>query len=482
MRNDNDEAVYSNEVEITILPGPAKRVRVTATPSELLINDPNVFSVIMVNVTDTAGNAVEQGTLVRFETTLGSIIPTILTGANGIALARLYPNGQVGVAEIRASVTLPGGETIVGLATVTFIGGMANSIRISANPETISAAETGGVTNSEIRAMIFDGNGVPITYIAMVVFELPDESEVPDGCSWPNRQQIDSARTGNSMAVISLNAGLRNGPVFVRAYTWRDLARTDTVRAQGYFVTVEGGADREPPHLEIGFNPDGDDAGGGTWQIPVWARVTDAGGNPWRDNIPVGFTVIPDDAASIDPGHTGNDIGLGSANGVAWSWLYYHSVNSMDSVTIRAEVEVEDGQVTEDMRIRLPLQDATLELNVDPQNWQFDRERPDDTCSIRIWTIVQDGHQININGVPIHFRTDRGRFYTRESVEDPYIDCGREAIVANPQGSATVYLRGRIGDFFWEDEFGREVTVHIEAWIEGSDVQADPGFIFFTRH
>jgi hypothetical protein len=264
--------------------------------------------------------------------------------------------------------------------------------------------------------------------------------------------------------------------------------RTDTVSVILSTVQVVAGP---PAAIDIDVNDDGDDAGGGTWQIPVSARVYDAHLNPVANNIPVGFTVIPDDIATIDPGFTGNDIGAGATQGLAYAFLYYHSVKTFEPFTIQAEVQVANGQITAQRQHKLPLQDGTLELNVDPQNWMFDRGRPDDTCLVRVWVVLQDGHQINIDNGPILFRTDRARFFWRNQVGGRYTQFFPEPArkytgVVNqnhnePNGVATVYLRGKMADFYLDD-FTLEVTVHIEASVEGYDVTADPGFLFCTRH
>jgi len=487
--NDDDSIVYSNEVEIELLPGPPNNIRLTANPGELMTSDPQAFSRIEATVTDTAGNAVEQGTLVRFTTTSGDMTPVAITDATGRATARLTPGVTAGVAEVTGTVTLSGGATISGVTTVTFVAGDPNSIRITADPEVIQAAETGGNSNSTISALIVDSNGNPVGRPTTVVFTLPNEPEGRNGCTWPNGTKIDSTRTDNGIAQLSLSAGLMNGPVFIKAYTWRDPDttwenwednipgqwRVDTVRAQGYFVRVEGGVPIEPPMIEIGYDTDGDDGGGGTWQIPVSARLLDSDENPWPNNVPVGFTLLPNDAGSIDAGTTGNDIGFGSEPGVAWSWLYYHSVKSMDFVTIQAEVQLEDRQVTAQMRIQLPLQDGTLQVVVDPQNWQFDRESPDDTCLVRIWSMVQDGHQINIDNVPIRYSTSRGRLYTRDGVGEPWVDRGREVIVTSEE---SLYLRCRLSDL--EDGPGYVGSIIINADLPGYGVEADPAFLFVS--
>jgi len=256
------------------------------------------------------------------------------------------------------------------------------------------------------------------------------------------------------------------------------VARTDTISIVLSAVPVVAG----PPHsIDLDIRNEGEDAGGGTWQIPVSARVWDVHRNPVADRIPVVFTVDPE-IATIDPGFTGNDIGQGSTSGIAYSWLRYHSFNTGDSVTITAEVQVPDGILTAERSLILPLQQGVLSLEVDPQNWMFDRARPNDTCTIMVTATLIDGHQIMVSGLPILFRSDRARFYWRDSIDDPFTpyfpDPARRIV---EHGSARVYLRGIMSDFFLDD-FSLETTPHVESSVEGYEVASDPAFIFVTRH
>ncbi len=500
--NDNDTAVYSNEVEITLLPGPPNQLRVVASPTELFTGDPNTFSTITAIVTDTAGNAVVAGTLVRFSTTMGDVTASSVTDSDGRALARLTPGVSSGVAEVTGTVTLIGGVTVQGLTTVTFVAGNPNVIQISANPLAIAVKETGGIETTTLTAIVLDPNGNPIGRSTWVVFTLLNQPPPPQGSAFSNRTQVDSSRTANGVAVMSMNSGYQIGGVLIKAYTWRDPDtlwtdtshtetlpwRVDTVSVILSTVQVVSGP---PAAIDVDVNDHGDDAGGGTWQIPVSARVFDAHLNPVANNIPVGFTVVPDDIATIDPGYTGNDIGAGATQGLAYAWLYYHSVKTFEPFTIQAEVQVANGQITAQRQHLLPLQDGTLELNIDPQNWMFDRGRPDDTCLVRCWVVLQDGHLININNGPVLFRTDRARMFWRNQVGGRYVQFFPEPArkytgVVNQNhnerpGQATVFLRGKMADFYLDD-FTLEVTVHIEASVEGYDVAADPGFLFCTRH
>jgi len=495
--NETGDSTSSNQVEVTLLAGPPSGIRITAIPNTLYTNDPAAFSTITAFVTDTSGNPVRQGELVSFSTTKGDVMPSALTDTLGRAMSRLTAGVESGVAVITGSVTTPTG-TITGTATVTFVAGYPNVMEMSSDPGQIAVAGTGQISTATIRATVKDANGNVVGVPAMVVFQLLNNPAPPLGCNINNHGDIDSARTANGTAVVSVNAGEQIGGVLIRAYTWRDpdegnagvdgRPRTDTVSVILSTLAVVSGP---PFQLDIDVNDNGDDAGGGTWQMPVSARVWDVHRNPVADRVPVVFTVDPQ-IATIDPGATGNDIGQGITVGIAYSYLRYHSVNTFDPITISAEVQVENGQISADRAHVLPLQDGVLSLTVDPQNWMFDRARANDTCLIRCTAILTDGHQININGGPILFRTDRARYYWRNlRLQGRYIPFFPElarrftGLVNNENneenGHATVYLRGVMDDFYL-DAFTLEVTVHCEANVEGYDVAADPAFVFMTRH
>lgn len=488
--NADSSVIRSNEVYIRLLPGPPSRITVSANPRQLITGDPNQFSTITALVTDTVGNPVVEGTLVRFETTMGNVAPpTSLTDSTGRATTRLFPGVSAGSAEITATVSTPAGD-ISGRTTVQFIAGNPNSIELSADPLQIAVAGTGGNSTSTLRAVVKDPNGNLIGTAVTVVFELLREPPPPAGCNINQRGQRDSAVTANGVAVASINAGTQIGGKLVRAYTWRDPAtRRDTVSVILSTLAVVAG----PPYqIDIDVNDDGQDAGGGAWVVEVSARVWDIHRNPVANNIPVVFTVDPE-IANISPGHTGNQGRIGNPTpGLAYADMVYNSVNTFDPITIMAEVQTVGGQITGQREHTLPLQDGVLTLNVDPQNWMFDRNRPNDLCNIRVWAILVDGHQILINGAPILFTSNRGRFWWYDFQARRYVEFYPEparkitglvdARNNERRGHATVWLRGIMDDFFL-DPFTLEVTVQINAVVEGyQDVQADPAFVYMTRH
>jgi len=484
-----DETVESNEVIINLLPGPASTVTVSATPSELITNDPDSFASIIAVVSDTVNNPVAQGTLVRFSTTLGNITPTAITDENGHAEVRLVPELEAGTAVITATVETPSGGEINGSATVTFISGRPNSIELFADPGQVAVAGTAGNSTSTIRAEVRDANGNLVGIQTPVTFELMHEPPEPEGCNFNDHGQSDVSMTNNGIATVSLNAGTQIGGKVIRAYTYRDEEQQDTVSVVLSTMAVISG----PAHsLDIDLNDEGDDADGGAWRIEVSARVYDMHHNPVANNLPVVFSVEPE-IASISAGFTGNESWANESEpGLAYATLTYQSSETFSDIVITAAVATQDGQISGEKEHILPLQDGVLELYMDPGNWMFERQRPNDECNIRVWAVLKDGHQALINNAPILFRSEKGMFswlnFQTGNFELFYPDIVRKysgvvsEIHNEESGQATVYMIGVMDDFFLED-FSVTASCQIEAYLEGyEDVQADPKFIIFNRH
>ncbi|MFH0766290.1 MAG: Ig-like domain-containing protein, partial [Calditrichota bacterium] len=481
------ERIYSNVVEITLVSGPPNQILLSTSRPQLTTNDPEAFAMITAAVLDTAGNPVRQGYMINFTTSLGTIQPSGVTDENGRAIVRLTPGTVSGTALISATYTPMGGNPISAQITVQFLAGVPNTLELSADPLHIQVAGTGGLTYSTISATVKDANGNNITVPTTVVFELLNEPPEPAGCNFNGRGQRDSSRTANGIAVATLNSGEQIGGKLVRAYTWRDSLRRDTVSTINSNVAVVAGP---PFQLDIDVNDDGTDAGGGAWVIEVSARVWDIHRNPVADRIPVVFTVDPE-IATIDPGYTGNEGRAGApVPGLAYADMIYNSVNTFDPIQISAEVQTRQGIIAGTREHILPLQEGSLDLHVDPANWMFQEGSED--AVIRCWVVLKDGHEILINNGPILFTSNRGRFYWFNFRRNRY-----EMFFPNPArkytgvvdiennempGQATVFLNVIEPDIFL-DPFTLEVTVQINAAVEGyDDVAADPAFIFFTRH
>ncbi|MCF7810037.1 Ig-like domain-containing protein [bacterium] len=496
--DNGDTLVYSNMVEIELIAGPPTRVSVRPDPYDLYTTEPTVFSTITATLRDTANNHVSEGYLVTFAATLGTLDRvSASTDQNGQASVQLRPGVTSGRSVITATVNTRQGD-IYGTTTVDIRAGEGNSIELSANPVNIAVAGTGVNSSSTITASLFDPNHNLVQTAHWIIFRILNESPYDEGGShFRNRAQIDSAQTSNGRASVILNAGTISGPKLLRAYAVFGEDREDTVSTILSRVSVTSGP---PEFINVGFDNEGVDIGGGAWQVEVSARVFDMYMNPVADNIPVVFTT--DSVATVGEGVTGNLNRHGqSIKGMAFASLEYQSENTFDTTYIEAEVNSPSGIKRGERRITLPLQRGILTLDVSPGNWMIDYE-PDAvfTCQAEL----RDGHGTAINNAPVIFTATRGQFYwydhrpghgggdyiAYDYLADPpepaikYTGWNLPEHVEHREepGQATVYLMGEMYDFFL-DPVTPEVNIQMNARVVGNDdVMADPVVITVTRH
>jgi PKD repeat protein len=122
---------------------------------------------LTATVLESAGTFVQNGTVVTFTTTLGTLEPAEARTQNGKATVRLHAGTRSGTATVRAvSGSATGsGEEASNQVTIAIGGAAAGRVAISANPTNVSA--TGG--SSVVTAIVFDtsGNriqGVPVSF------------------------------------------------------------------------------------------------------------------------------------------------------------------------------------------------------------------------------------------------------------------------------------------------------------------------------
>ncbi|MDP8229298.1 MAG: Ig-like domain-containing protein, partial [Candidatus Electryoneaceae bacterium] len=493
-----DITITSNEVQIELVPGPPAFVLVQANPSVLQIGEIDEHADITAAVFDSVGNPIRDNTaLVQFATTLGTVEPASTPTVNGIAQVLLRPGVVAGNAQVSATVDGVAGP-ISAQTSVRFISGGGSTIQLSASPLQIQVIGTGGNSVAEIRASVRDANGNMTEVATPVVFTILPEADMNGTSRLNNDMRKDTSMTSNGIARASLTAGEKTGPQLIRAYTLTADGEPTGVIATLSNVAVVAG----PPNaVDIDVNDLGTDAGGGAWSVEVSARVFDTYQNPVTDSIPVMFTVR-EGIASVTAGYTGNEGTSGEpVRGLAYGTMTYNSEVTFDSVTVVAycRTELVDSVGGELLHV-LPLQEGNLQLHDDPINWMFERNSPD-SCDVRVWAILVDGHQILIDNAPIHFTTSRARFFYiwryvpsvayRMFFPEPAIrftgpendgDVNERRVDDDARGHAEVWLRGYEQDFYL-DPFTLEVTVQIEACVEGyDDVTSDPVFLFCTRH
>ncbi len=492
-----DSIVVSNEVAISLLPSPPSFIRLVANPTELNAGEFGARSTITAIVQDTSGNAVSAGQTVQFTTTKGNVIPEAQTDNNGQALSSLIPGGEAGYATVTGTVSTWWGS-ISGSCTVTLQGGTPDVITLTADPTEIGLGNAGEIHSSTLTATLFDAFHNLVTQPTWVAFELINSPDPPLGPNI-NNHHLDSARTENGIAHVILNPGTQIGGILVRAYAFRDPAgspgpdsipRTDTVSVINSQVSMVAGP---PFNLDLDVDSRGEDAGGGLWEVEVSARVWDIHRNPVNAGYPVTFTVSPQ-IATIDNGATGNVSRNGrSSAGSAYALMRYNSNETFSAITIHAEIQTPEGLIENDLAYTLPLQRGRIILAADPGNWMFDRQRPNDTCVVRVWGTVRDGHDVLINNAPVNFTTERARFYWknfgRNQQMTPFFPNPAQKLTGvqdnnnnEDPGVATVYLRGVMSDFYLDD-FTLEFGVRVQAAVNGyDDAVSEPITIQLSRH
>jgi len=118
-------------------------------------------------VLEKGGQPVQNGTTVRFTTSLGRVDPVEVQTRNGIAVTTFFAGDTSGVADVRASSGAAGsgtaaeGAAATNLITFTLGAAATDSISIRANPSSVPA--TGGTV--EVVAVVLATNGRPVSGI-----------------------------------------------------------------------------------------------------------------------------------------------------------------------------------------------------------------------------------------------------------------------------------------------------------------------------
>lgn len=128
---------------------------VSATPNEIGVNG---TSTIRVTALKANGTPVNPGTLIRFDTTVGTIADQVETDESGVAVTTLRGDGRIGT----ATVTARSGSAESATVEVQ-VGKTASSVSLQATPT--SVPETGGQV--ELLALVRDDQGQPLPNVAV---------------------------------------------------------------------------------------------------------------------------------------------------------------------------------------------------------------------------------------------------------------------------------------------------------------------------
>jgi hypothetical protein len=117
-------------------------------------------------VSESSGTPVQNGTSVRFTTTLGTVDPVEALTRNGVATTTLHAGNVSGVAQVRATSgggTGGTGTTATNLVEVQVGAAAVDTITVTANPSVVSA--NGGTV--DVVANVFATGGRPLSGIAV---------------------------------------------------------------------------------------------------------------------------------------------------------------------------------------------------------------------------------------------------------------------------------------------------------------------------
>ncbi len=250
-----DSKVATTTVEFQ--PGPPYTLTLVAQPTGLTVGE---TSSLTATVKDQYNNNVADGTVVNFETDLGSVGSTTIdkTTVNGVATATL--TSQVsGTAVVTAT---SGSE--YDTANVTFNPGPPDTVTVEADPTSIPI---GGFT-SDVTATVRD----------------PYDNLVADGTEVTFVTDLGSIgsssivkTTVNGIANATLTSGLTIGTASITTTSGSALGQAQVIFTVGAPQTVV--VESWPPTIEVGGNT-----------ATITATVRDIGSYPVADGTPVVFT------------------------------------------------------------------------------------------------------------------------------------------------------------------------------------------------
>ncbi len=165
---------------------------------------------VTATVIEQSGTPVQNGTMVTFTTSLGTLDPPEASTVNGKATTTFRPNGQSGTAVIGATSGAAKAETV----SIAFGGAAAESVTLRAEPATVPP--TGGIV--QLIAVVTDMSGNPVPS-APVVFssdagQLSSSSVSTDATGEARASLVTSRDT-----VVKARVGTKEAQVNVRATT-----------------------------------------------------------------------------------------------------------------------------------------------------------------------------------------------------------------------------------------------------------------------
>lgn len=206
------QSLWIGVVAAVLLSAACDSVQLTApTNSRIAVTAANVVlpnngtTDVTAYVLEEAGTPVQNGTTVRFTTTLGRLDPIEVQTRNGYATTRFFADGSSGVAQVRAiSGPATGGDSNANLVQITVGNAAVSTITVRANPGSVSA----NGSSVELIASVFAESGLPLENV-QVIFSA-DQGLLGAATAVTNASgEARTTLTTSQQTVISATAGTK---------------------------------------------------------------------------------------------------------------------------------------------------------------------------------------------------------------------------------------------------------------------------------
>jgi hypothetical protein len=347
-------------VNIQLIEAVVGSVSVKAGSQSIIANGTSQ-TLITATVTDSDNSPVPEGTEVTFTTTSGQISGVTKT-VNGNATAMLTSSRHVGSATVTATA---GG--VSGTVQVQFTAGSVASggISLTASPETLLAD---GKATSQIRALVKDANGNPVTG-EVISFSVSSDMGM---------LSAQTATTSGGVATVTYTAGTRAGQVTITARS----ANGVTAQVMLYLSPTDVG------RIDVSCAPDSIAADGASTSR-ITATVLDEHGDPVT-GAPVVFEDTSDliPSVALPSGNTYRGSGPSTAssfhsNGGLTGFVFSHT----GTVKLTVYLQNDDTNVRELLQTKAgTFMDARIEKELEPGNYHLEVTESDGD-----WTVQIDG-------------------------------------------------------------------------------------------
>lgn len=341
-------------VEVTFVAGPPASMQLAADPLAIPVG--GAASSLVAAVRDAYGNPVQDGTLVSFATSRGTVSPSSVPTLAGVAQATLTSGAQAGLAVVTAQSG--GAQAQVG---VLFAPGPPSQVSLAAGSPSVPVnGQTG------LLASVLDAWGNPVADGTPVAFATDLGSVSPPGSTTLNGQAASTFLAGTvaGPASIVASAGSASGSTGVLVLPGAPAALTVTASPQS--IPLNGVSELE-------------------------ALVLDAYGNAAADGTVVSFSTT---MGAVDPPSSG------TTGGVATSTL--HAPGEPGVAIVTAQAGPASGSVQVTIGEGTPME---MVLTADPEQIVADG-----ASTSTITALVLDAFGEPITGtLPIAFATTLGQ-------------------------------------------------------------------------